>query len=125
VLAAQGRLGLSPQFGVGRVASARICTGLGIEEMTLLLTGRLLLSSLDPWGWAHGFLCQWRFHHRAVDALPAPGDALHLVVLAKSSFPRSFEEACSLPFEEPLVSGACTADARLGQRLPLAAVRST
>ena len=25
---------------------------------------------------AHGFLCQWRLHHRAVDALPAPGVGL-------------------------------------------------
>src|SRR5580765_6812525 len=60
---------------------------------------------------AHGFLCQWRLHHRAVDALPAPGDALHLVVLGQTRFPQSFEEACSLPFEEPLVDGACTAEA--------------
>src|SRR4249920_2622751 len=70
---------------------------------------------------AHGFLCQWRLHHRAVDALPAPGNALHLVVFGQARLPKSLEESRGLPLKKSLVDGACAAEALLGQRLPLAA----
>ena len=33
------------------------------------------------------FLCKGRFHQRAIDALPAPCDALQIVVLCKADFP--------------------------------------
>src|SRR5687767_2357391 len=43
-------------------------------------------------------LRQWRFEHGPVDALPSPGDALHLVVLGKPSLPDRLKYACLLPF---------------------------
>ena len=33
---------------------------------------------------ADGFQCQRGFHHRPIDALPAPGDALHFVEVERS-----------------------------------------
>ncbi len=56
---------------------------------------------------ADGLLCQGCFHHGAVNALPAPGDALHLVVLGQAGFPHRFEEAGSFPLEKALVHSAC------------------
>src|SRR6476469_8139132 len=68
-----------------------------------------------------GFLRQRSLHQRAVDALPSPRDALHVVVLGKSGLPQLLKEAGLLPLQEPLVNGTGTAEALLGQRLPLAA----
>jgi ubiquinone biosynthesis protein len=36
---------------------------------------------------ANAFLCQWRFHHRPVNALPSPGDAFKVVVFGKPCLP--------------------------------------
>lgn len=49
--------------------------------------------------------CQGSIHHRPVDALPAPGDALHLVVFGQSRRSECLEEARCLPFERALVDG--------------------
>lgn len=70
---------------------------------------------------AHRLLGQRRFHHCTINTLPAPGDALHLVVLGKARLPYRFKETRSLPLKESFVDGTCAVKALLGQRLPLAA----
>src|SRR5882672_6302075 len=66
------------------------------------------------------FLRQWRLEHGPVDALPSPGDALHLVVLCESGLPERFEHARLLPLQEAFVHGARAAESFLGQGFPLA-----
>src|SRR3982751_6813792 len=48
-------------------------------------------------------LRQRRLEHGPVNALPSPGDALHLVVLGESCFPDGLEHARALPLEKSLV----------------------
>ena len=55
-----------------------------------------------------------------VDALPTPGNALHLVVLGQPGFPQVAKHVGRLPLQKALVHGAGTAKALSGQRLPLA-----
>src|SRR5512134_1252201 len=69
----------------------------------------------------HRLLCQRRLQHCPVDALPSPGNALHLVVLGQPSLPQRQEQARLLPLQEPLVDRAGAAKALAGQGLPLAA----
>src|SRR5665213_1278403 len=71
--------------------------------------------------WPDRFLCQRGFHQRPVDALPAPGDALHIVVLGQPRLPQSTEQSRSLPFQKAFVDRTGTAESLLGQGLPLAA----
>ena len=59
-------------------------------------------------------------HQRAVDTLPAPGNALHLVVLGHPCLPEGAEDAGPLPLEKPGVNGAGAAKPLGGQRIPLA-----
>ena len=70
---------------------------------------------------ADSFLCQGRLHHRAIDALPSPRDALHVVVFRQTSFPHGLKKSRLLPFEKAFVDGAGAAKALSGQCLPLAA----
>ena len=70
---------------------------------------------------ADSFLCQGCLHHRSIDALPSPRDALHVVVFRQTGFPDGFKEARLLPFEKAFVDGAGAAKALSGQCLPLAA----
>src|SRR4029434_10763102 len=58
---------------------------------------------------------------RSVDALPSPGDSFHLVILGQTGLPQRFEEACLLPLQKALVHRTGTAEAFLGQGLPLTA----
>lgn len=60
---------------------------------------------------ADSLLRQWDLHQGPIDALPSPGDALHVVALGQSRFSQRFEEASLFPFEEALVNGAGTAKA--------------
>ena len=68
-----------------------------------------------------GFLCQWCLHHRAIDALPSPRDALHVVIFRQAGFPDCFKKARLLPFEKAFVDGAGASKAFSGKCLPLAA----
>src|ERR1019366_2081383 len=79
--------------------------------------------------WPDRFLRQWGFHHSPVAALPAPGDALHVVVLGQPRLPQGMEESRALrhpplpqrneksrrpPFPEALVYRPGAAEALLG-----------
>ena len=66
------------------------------------------------------FLRQGRFDHRPVDALPSPGDPLHLVVFSQPFTPESNEHLLALPLPKVLVDGTGAAKPFLRQRLPLA-----
>src|SRR5258708_3062812 len=66
-------------------------------------------------------LRQWGLEHGPINALPAPSDPLHLVVLCQSRSPDRVEHAGTLPFQKPLVDRARAAKGLLGQGLPLAA----
>src|ERR1017187_10615091 len=72
--------------------------------------------------WPDRFLRQWGFHHSPVEALPAPGDALHVVVLGQPRLPQGMEESRALPFQEALVYRTGAAEGLLGERRPLAAL---
>lgn len=39
--------------------------------------------------WADSLLCRWRLHHRVINALSSPNDALPLVVLGRTAFHRA------------------------------------
>src|SRR5450631_847478 len=71
--------------------------------------------------WPDRFLRQRGFHQSPVHALPAPGDALHVVVLGQPGLPQDAEESSALPLQEAFVDCTRAAEALLGQRLPLAA----
>lgn len=68
-----------------------------------------------------GFLCQGRLHHRTIDALPSPRDALHVVVFRQPGFPDRFKETRLLPFKKAFVDGTGAAKALSRQCLPLTA----
>lgn len=63
---------------------------------------------------------QRRFHHGAVDALPGPGDSLHVVVFSQALAPQADKEPRALPVAKVLVDGTGAAELLLGQSLPLA-----
>src|ERR1035438_9294962 len=69
---------------------------------------------------SHALSSQRSFPHGPIDALPVPGDALHLVVLGQSGSPYLDEEAFTLPALEMSMHGAGAA-VLFGQRLPLTA----
>src|ERR1017187_8027774 len=71
--------------------------------------------------WPDRFLRQRGFHQSPVDALPAPGDALHIVVFGESRLPQNAKESRALPFQEAFVYRTGAAEPFFGQRLPLAA----
>jgi len=68
----------------------------------------------------HRLLRQRSFALRAVQALPFPCDAFHLVVLRQPGAPQAHEEPFLLPPLEVVMNGAGAAET-LGQSLPLAA----
>ena len=70
---------------------------------------------------SHGLLRQGRLEHRPVNALPAPRDALQVIVLGQSRLPQILEESGLGPLHELLVHGAGAAKAFSRQGLPLAA----
>ena len=67
-----------------------------------------------------GIASQGGLDHGPVDALPAPGNALHLVVFGQSGPPQGDKEAGLHPPHEVRVNGARAAVTLLRQRLPLA-----
>ena len=69
---------------------------------------------------AHALLGQWCLPGGPIHALPAPGNALHLVVLSQAGLPYLQEKAFPLPALEVGVHGAGAA-VLLGQSLPLTA----
>ncbi len=69
---------------------------------------------------ADGLLSKRRLQHGAIDALPSPGNALHLVVLREPGSPQGQEEPLLQPCPEIPVHRAGTPKSFLRQRLPLA-----
>lgn len=69
---------------------------------------------------AAGLPCKGSLHQHVINALPAPGDAMHVVALCKTDLPERLEGTRLLPLQESLVHGAGAAKALGGQRLPLA-----
>ena len=69
---------------------------------------------------AHAFDGQRSLSQASIQALPAPGDALHLIVLSQAGLPNLQEKAFSLPLLEVSVHGAGAAKLP-GQCLPLTA----
>jgi len=68
----------------------------------------------------HAFGCQRSLMHGPIDALPAPGDALHLVVFGESCLPQAEKKASALPSLKVCVNRAGTTEFTR-QSLPLAA----
>jgi len=68
----------------------------------------------------HAFQRQRCFSCRPIDALPTPGDALHLVVFGQAGSPNLQEKALPMPVLKVCMHGARAA-ILFGQRLPLAA----
>ncbi len=56
--------------------------------------------------------------HRAVNALPHPGDAVHLVIGHQPSLPQPFKPPSRLPLQKIPVNRAGTPKPLLGQRFP-------
>ena len=82
-----------------------------------------LLPFFSPISWVapERLLRQGRFEHGPVEALPSPGDTLHLVVLCKTGLPDRLEHACRFPLQEALVDRTGAAESLLGKCLPWAA----
>jgi hypothetical protein len=70
---------------------------------------------------ADSFLRQWCLHHRAIDALPSPRDALHVVVFRQAGFPDRFKETrlLSVMYITPHFSTAGVEPTRTRSSLPL------
>ena len=66
----------------------------------------------------YAFGGQGRFVHRPVEALPIPGNALHLVVLGQPGLPQMKKKALLLPSLKVRMHRAGTAEF-IGKRLPL------
>ena len=73
----------------------------------------------------HRLLCQRRLQYCPVDALPSPGDALHLVILGQPACHSAQEHTRLLPLQKPLVDGARAAEALAGSAFHWQPVRST
>src|ERR1019366_4003094 len=58
----------------------------------------------------HAFGCQRSLVHGPIDALPAPGDALHLVVFGESGLPQAKKKASALPSLKVCVNRAGTTE---------------
>jgi hypothetical protein len=69
---------------------------------------------------AHRFLRQRRFALSPINALPFPGNPLHLVILGQTRPPERQEKSLSAPALKMLVNGTGAAE-QFGQCLPLAA----
>jgi hypothetical protein len=66
------------------------------------------------------FPAERSFGHCAVNTLPFPIDAAHLVILDKSFSPKLQEYASFCPFLKPAMRGGRAANLCLAQRIPLA-----
>jgi hypothetical protein len=66
-------------------------------------------------------LSQWSFGHSAIDTLPVPGDAFHLIVFSKAGTPDRDKETGMHPAHEMGVNSTRATESFLWQRLPLAA----
>ena len=65
------------------------------------------------------FLSQRGFHHGAIDALPFPTDAFHLLILHQTRLPDLLENALFHPLLKVGMNGTGTAEALSGKGLPL------
>ncbi len=59
---------------------------------------------------SNALLCQWCFHHRAVNTLPSRGYAFKFILLSKAEFSQCFEHNGLFPFKESGVDCAGTAE---------------
>src|SRR3974377_2455905 len=66
-----------------------------------------------------GFEGERRFDHGPIDALPAPGDALQVVILGEAVAPEPDEHVLPLPGQEVLVDRTRAPELPLGEGLPL------
>jgi hypothetical protein len=68
---------------------------------------------------ADSFLGEGGFGLAPINALPYPGNALHLIIFHSSGLPEPEKDPRGLPLEKIAMNGARTAKAFFGQRVPL------
>jgi hypothetical protein len=65
-------------------------------------------------------LSQWGFGHSAINTLPVPGNACHLIVFSEAGTPDSNEETGMHPAHKMSMNSTRAAESLLWQRFPLA-----
>lgn len=69
--------------------------------------------------WTNRFNCKRRFYHAAIDALPSPRYAFHLIIFCQAGFPEPFKKTGSNPFSKISMNSATASVLSFRYCLPL------